>query len=130
AHIALGEIDRARAILDSAPDAKKGDPAIMSVYAELDLAAETAETGEAAELLARLEANADDHQARLDLALAQIAAKNHEAAVETLLDLFRRAPEFEDGAAKAQLFKLFDMLGPKDPVAQKGRRRLSSMIFA
>ncbi|MEM9811515.1 MAG: thioredoxin domain-containing protein, partial [Pseudomonadota bacterium] len=41
AHIALGEIDRARAILDSAPDAKKGDPAIMSVYAELDLAAET-----------------------------------------------------------------------------------------
>ena len=35
-----------------------------------------------------------------------------------------------DGAAKAQLSKLFDSLGPKSEAAQKGRRRLSSMSFA
>ena len=52
------------------------------------------------------------------------------AAIDALLELFRRDREWNDGAAKAQLFKLFDSLGPKSEAAQKGRRRLSSMIFA
>ena len=129
-HIALGETDQARAILDSAPEDKRSDPALAAVYAELDLAAETAEAGEVAELRAKIAADPGDLQARLDLAMAEIAARDNEAAVETLLELFRRDREWGEGAAKTQLFKLFDMLGPKDPLAQKGRRRLSSMIFA
>ena len=35
-----------------------------------------------------------------------------------------------DGAAKAQLFTIFEALKPNDPVALNGRRKLSSMIFA
>ncbi|MCH7891767.1 MAG: tetratricopeptide repeat protein, partial [Gemmatimonadetes bacterium] len=69
-----------------------------------------------ADLKARLEANPDDHQARYDLALALLAGKDREGAVETLLELFRRDAEWNDGAAKAQLFKLFDSFGPKDPL--------------
>jgi putative thioredoxin len=46
-----------------------------------------------------------------------------------LLDLFRRDREWNDAAAKAQLFTIFDALPPKDPIALKGRRKLSSMIF-
>ncbi len=129
-HAALGEVDQARALLDSVPAERKSDPAIAAVYAQLDLAASAAEAGETAELKAKLDANPDDHQARLDLAMAEIAAQDMEGAVETLLELFRRDREWGEEAAKTQLFKLFDMLGPKDPIAQKGRRRLSSMIFA
>jgi putative thioredoxin len=47
-----------------------------------------------------------------------------------LLELFRRDREWNDGAAKTQLFTIFDALKPTDPIVQKGRRRLSSMIFA
>ena len=53
-----------------------------------------------------------------------------EEAVNVLLDSFRRDRDWNDGAAKAQLLTIFDSLKPTDPVAQKGRRRLSSMIFA
>ncbi len=38
--------------------------------------------------------------------------------------------DWNEGAAKAQLITIFDSLPGKDPLAQKGRRRLSSMIFA
>ncbi|MDT8345846.1 MAG: tetratricopeptide repeat protein, partial [Thermohalobaculum sp.] len=78
----------------------------------------------------RLDANPADHQARYDLALALIAEKDTEGAIDQLLELFRRDREWSEAAARTQLFKLFDTLGPKDPLTQKGRRRLSSMIFA
>ena len=53
-----------------------------------------------------------------------------EAAIDQLLEGFRRDRDWNDGAAKAQLITIFDAMGPADPVAQKGRRRLSSLIFA
>lgn len=130
AHIALGEHDQARGLLENLPEDKQSDPIIAAVFAELDLAAQSADAGETDELLAKLESNPDDHQARLDLAIAQVAAKDTAAAIDTLLELFRRDREWNESAAKEQLFKVFDMLGPKDELAQKGRRRLSSMIFA
>ena len=62
--------------------------------------------------------------------VALIGKGDPEAAIDALLELFRRDREWNDGASKAQLFKLFDSLGPKSEAVQKGRRRLSSMIFA
>ena len=130
AHIALGEGDRAQALIDGAPEEGKNDPAIAAVRAQLELATDVQDAGEVAEALARVDANPEDLQARFDLAMAQVSAGQSEEAIETLLEIFRRDREWNEGAAKEQLFKLFDALGPKDPLVQKGRRRLSSMIFA
>ncbi len=128
--LAVGDIERAKQTLEMAPPEIADDPAITTVRAAIELAEQTQETGEEAELKARLEANPDDHQARYDLALALLAGNDREGSVETLLELFRRDREWNDGAAKEQLFKLFDSFGPKDPLTLSGRRRLSSMIFA
>jgi putative thioredoxin len=130
AELAVGDIARAKQTLEMAPPEIAADPAIATARAAIELAEQTQDTGEEAELKARLEANPDDHQTRYDLALALLAGKDREGAVETLLELFRRDAEWNDGAAKAQLFKLFDSFGPKDPLTLSGRRRLSSMIFA
>jgi regulator of protease activity HflC (stomatin/prohibitin superfamily) len=86
--------------------------------------------GPVTDLLATVLAEPDNHQARYDLALALHASGKVEAAVEELLELFRRDREWNDAAAKAQLFKIFDSLKPQDPIVLKGRRKLSSMIFA
>jgi len=130
AHIALGEVDRAQALIDGAPEEGRNDPALAAVRAQLELATDVQDAGEVAEALARVDANPEDLQARFDLAMAQVSAGQSEEAIETLLEIFRRDREWNEGAAKEQLFKLFDALGPKDPLVQKGRRRLSSMIFA
>jgi len=129
AHLALGDIAKAKAILDMAPEAKQGDVAITAVRAQIDLTEAAADAGDTAELQAKVDADPDDHQARFDLALALIGNGESEAAIDALIEIFRRDREWNDGAAKEQLFKLFDSLGPKSVAAQKGRRRLSSMIF-
>ncbi len=127
---AVGQLDQAKAALDAAPEDIASDPAIVAARAQIELAEQAAGAGETDDLRAALEAEPDNHQARLDLAAALMGANEAEAAIDELLELFRRDREWEDGAAKAQLFKIFDSLGEKDPVGLKGRRCLSSMIFA
>ena len=94
------------------------------------MARQAANAGPEADLRAAVEADPADHQARFDLALALHAAGKVEEAVDQLLDLFRRDREWNDGAARTQLFTIFEALKPQDPIVLKGRRRLSSMIFA
>ena len=130
AHIAAGQADQAQALLDATPAELVGKPEIEAARAQLDLLKQAEAAGPVAELQAKLDADPDDHQSRLDLAVALHAQGDAEAAVEHLLDLFRRDREWKDGAAKEQLFKIFDAIKPDDPVALNGRRRLSSMIFA
>ncbi|MEM6480018.1 MAG: co-chaperone YbbN, partial [Pseudomonadota bacterium] len=129
AHIALGELDQAEAILNGAPAEISDAPELEAARAQLELAKPAEDAGPVAELRAAVEANADDHQARFDLAQALHASGDTEAAVAELLELFRRDREWNDGAAKAQLFTIFDALKPNDPIVLGGRRKLSSMIF-
>ena len=130
AHIAMGDLDTAEALLNNAATAIAAAPEIEAARAQIALARQADEAGPLAELQSAVVANPDDLQARFDYAKALYAAGQAEAAIEELLDLFRRDREWNDGAAKAQLFTIFDALKPTDPLVQKGRRRLSSMIFA
>ena len=130
AHVALGELDQAEALLEAAPPAMAGAPELAAARAQVALARQAADAGPVAELRAAVEADPDDHASRLDLAAALQGAGDVEGAVDQLLELFRRDREWRDGAARTQLLTLFDALGATDPVVLKGRRRLSSMIFA
>lgn len=129
-HLAKGETDEAEATLNGAPAEISTAPEIEAVHAQIALARQAENAGPAAELRAKVDANPDDHQARLDLAQALHAQGDVEAAVSELLDLFRRDRDWNDGAAKTQLFTIFDALPPQDPIVLNGRRKLSSLIFA
>lgn len=130
AYLALDDIDQAEAILNGAPAEISTDPLLEAVHAQIALAREAANAGPVAELQAAVAAAPDDHQARFDLAVALHANGDVEAAIDALLELFRRDRDWNDGAAKAQLFKIFDSLDAKDPLVLNGRRKLSSLIFA
>lgn len=130
AQIAAGEEDQARSMLNNPPPELAEDPAVQALRAQLELADQAAEAGETSELEAKVDANPDDHQSRFDLAVAQFGGGNTEAAINNLLELFRRDRDWNEDAARQQLFKIFDSLGPQDELAQTGRRKLSSIIFA
>ena len=85
---------------------------IEAARAQIELARQAANAGPETELRAPVAANPDDHQARFDLALALHANGKVDEAVDQLLDLFRRDREWNDGAAKAQLFTIFEALKP------------------
>jgi putative thioredoxin len=97
----------------------------------LDLAEAGAKAqGALGELRARLERDANDHQARFDLAGALFASGERENAVDELLDLVRRDRKWNDEGARKQLVKFFEAMGGTDPLTQSARRRLSSILFS
>ena len=130
AHLALGNDDQAEALLNNAPASLASAPEIEAVRAQIALKKQAATAGPVADLRAAVEADPKNHQARFDLAQALHAQGEVEEAVEELLELFRRDRNWNDEAAKKQLFTIFDALKPEDPIALEGRRRLSSLIFA
>ena len=130
AYIAMDQLDQAEAFLNGAPMEISNAPELEAAHAQLQLARQAADAGPVAELTAAVEANPTDAQARFDLAQALYANGDAESAVTHLLELFRQDREWNDGAAKAQLFTIFDALKPNDPIVLNGRRKLSSMIFA
>lgn len=130
AYLALDQVDQAEAVLNGAPADLHGTPEIEAAHAQLNLARQAADAGPLADLRAKVDADDTDLQAKLDLATALHAAGQTEEAVDILLAAFRQDREWNDGAAKTQLFTIFDALPANDPIVLNGRRKLSSMIFA
>jgi putative thioredoxin len=122
-----GDLERAREVLEMAPpDAK--DPDLDGVRAALALAAEA--PSETAEFEARLQADADDHAARFELAKALAGHGDMHAAVDELIEIVRRDRAWNDEAARKQLITIFEAAGPTSDVAKQGRRKLSAILFS
>ena len=130
AHLAMGDIDTAQQLLDAIPAAIASAKEIDPVRAKLDLARQAAKAGPEDDLRAAHLADPTNPQLMFDLALALLAADKAQEAVDTLLAVFKLDRDWNDGAARKQLFTIFDALKPQDPIVLAGRRRLSSMIFA
>ncbi|MGH6989589.1 MAG: tetratricopeptide repeat protein, partial [Stellaceae bacterium] len=133
AKLAIGRKDLAAAaeILANVPPAAAAHAEIQAARAALELAeAGTKVQGAYAELEDRLNSNPDDHQARLDLASALFAAGERERAIDELLNLVKRAREWNDQAARKQLVKFFEAMGHADPLTVETRKRLSSILFS
>ena len=129
-HIALGDLDQAEAILNGMPLEISQKPEVESVHAQLELAKQALDAGPISDLAKLVEKNPDDHEARFKLAQALHGSGQVEDAVDQLLELFKRDKEWNDEAAKSQLFVIFEALEPNNPIVLNGRRKLSSLIFA
>jgi putative thioredoxin len=129
AYVAAGQLDEAEAVLAALPEELAKDAAIGQARSALDLARNAPPPGEFAALEARVAADAADHQARLDLASAQIAAGQRDAAADNLLAIIAADRDWNEGAARARLLSLFEAVGLEDAWVKAQRRRLSDVLF-
>lgn len=127
--LALGQADAAAAALAAVPADSK-DAAVAQARAALALAQDTGPAVDLAPLHARLAADPDDHEARFDLANGLLAAGDRDGAATALLDIVARDRDWNEGAARARLLKLFEAVGLGDPWSVATRRKLSTMLFA
>lgn len=127
--VALHRLDEAEAALAALPEDAAKAPEIERARAALDLARSAPPAEDLAPLIAAVEANPDDLQARYDLANAQMAAGQRDAAADSLLDIVARDRDWNDGAARAQFLKLLEVVGIEDPWVSGQRRRLSAILF-
>ncbi|MCS7267816.1 MAG: thioredoxin [Geminicoccaceae bacterium] len=128
--LAAGQRADAKRLLEKAPKTAANHPAIAGAKAAIQLAEEAGELGDPAALEARLAADPNDHDARYRLATLLFLRGQIEPAMEHLCTIVRKDRGWNDEAARKQLLKFFDALGPKHPATIKGRRMLSSVLFA
>ncbi len=129
-HISIDDLDQAEAILNGVPIEICQSPEIESIHAQIELAKQARDTGPINDLADLVEKEPDDHDARFKLAQALHGSGQVEEAVDQLLELFKRDREWNEGAAKSQLFTIFEALEPNNKIVLNGRRKLSSLIFA
>ncbi|MEM7045109.1 MAG: thioredoxin [Pseudomonadota bacterium] len=130
AEIALGKSAAARSRLEAVSKEHANHVDIAGAKAALSLAEEAGTLPDPAELASRLEADGKDHAARLDLATAMFLRGQTEEAMEQLLHVVKTDREWEDQAARKQLVKFFNALGPTHPATVAGRRQLSAVLFS
>ena len=131
AMIDRGEFDQAREVLARATGDLARHAEIAAARSALDLAEQGQKAmGESGKLRERLAQDPDDHAARLELATALFGAGQREEAIDELLALYKRDREWDEQAARKQLVKFFEVMGPTDPLTLSARRRLSSLMFS
>jgi putative thioredoxin len=126
--VADGQLDAAEQHLDTLDPELAKDPGVARARSAVQLARVAPPVDDLAPMVARVNANPDDLQARFDLALAQMA-NDRDAAADGLLHIVRTDREWNDGAARQQLLKLFEVVGLMDPWVSQQRRRLSAILF-
>lgn len=124
-----GNLEGARGVIAAVPDAKMADPAVASIIAAIELAEKSASLGDTAELEAKLAQNANDHQARFDLAMALAAKEKRDDAVDHLIEIIKRDRTWDEDGARRQLLQFFEAWGPMDETSIAGRRKLSAVLF-
>ena len=125
--LASGQVEEARALLDEQPAELASKPEIARARAALELA--SAPRVDTAPFEARLAADADDHEARFELAAAKMAGGDRDAAADELLEIVRRDREWNEGAARKRFLQLLEAQGLEDPWSSAQRRRLSALLF-
>ncbi len=127
----LGEVDQARqvmAVIDSDPRLAT-DPAIAPARSALELAGTRVDDSELTALRVAAAAAPEDMAAQLAFAEAAFAAGSRDEAADVLLAMIAADREWNEGAAKAKLLKIFEATGLEDEWVVGVRRRLSRVLF-
>lgn len=130
-YVGAGDTARAKQILDGLPPEALKSAEVQQVLTQIELAAQAEKAqGQVAQFLEKIAHDPNDHQTRLDLAIALFGGGQQEAAMEQLIESFKRDRTWNEGAARKQLIKFWEALGPTHALTVSGRRRLSSMMFS
>jgi len=125
----IGELAQANDLFDRLPEATRGSEPGKAVSGQLLFARLAAKTDGIDALSERLHNQPEDHGARFDLALCEVARYDYQAAMEHLFQILELDPQFRDGAARELIITLANMLLPNEPeMAQEYRRRLGNLL--
>ncbi|TPG41226.1 co-chaperone YbbN [Sphingomonas koreensis] len=127
--VAADRDDDAAAAIAALPDELAKLPEIERAKSALALKQEAQPVDDLAGLEAEVAGKPDDLDARYRLAGGQMAAGDRDGAADNLLAIIAAERDWNEGAARDRLLKLFDVTGLENPWVAAQRRRLSAVLF-
>ena len=129
-YLGLGELNKAQDVITNLPKDMENIKDLSPIRAQLELATQAASYASIDDLKLLVISEPKNYKAQMELAVLMHSNGDTEEAIGKLLVILRNDIEWDEGSAKAQLIKIFDSMKANDPIALKGRRQLSSIIFA
>jgi len=127
--LAAGQKDEARSVHEALPQSLKDEPVVAQAKSALELAGSDVDEGELQALRAAAVERPADMDAQFAFAQGAMAVGHRDDAADTLLAMIERDPSWNEGAARAKLLQIFEVIGLEDPWVAAHRRRLSLLLF-
>jgi putative thioredoxin len=129
--LAMGDEDQAQDALAQVPAKIAEHAEVAGARSAVALALEGKRAaGQIGAFTRRLAADANDHEARYELATALNASGKRAEAAEALLEIVKRDRTWREDGARQQLLKFFEAWGFDDAATMAARRKLSALLFA
>ncbi len=123
-----GDLAEAQRLLDEIAEGAKDRGRIDSLAARLALAQGVAGGADENTLRARIETDATDLGARLELANLLALKQDYRGALEELLEIVRRDRAFQNDIGRKTMLQIFSLLGSDDDLLREYRGKLSSLV--
>lgn len=124
--IECGSVEQAKALLATITMVDQ-DSRYQALQGKIELAEQAAESPEIKALQAQLEANPDDLQLKIDLAVQLHQANKAEDALELLLSVLQKDLNFGDG--KKMMLDIINALPDGEPLKSTYRRKVYSLLY-
>lgn len=125
----LGELEQAQSLFSRLPESSRETEMGKALSGQLTFAGLAARADDMETLQNRLGSNAEDMDARFDLAIHQIALYQYQEAIDNLFILLNQDAEYKDGAAKEMIVTVANMIAPVNiELAQEIRRKLANLL--
>ena len=128
-YLQSGDFENCEAVLKALPANVQVSDEARKIQDELNLSRVTSDSLEVEELLAQLENEPDKHEIRVQLANQYLVSHQYEQALESLLTILRQDMNFQEGEAKTAMLKVFEILGPQDPLTRSYRTKLATLLY-
>jgi putative thioredoxin len=127
--VGTGQVDDAAGLIEGLAEEARKDPAVARAESAIALAREAQPVDDLSALQRRVEASPEDLEARYELAGGLMASGDRDGAADQLLAIIAADRAWNEGAARARLLKLMEVVGLEDPWTSATRRRLSALLF-
>lgn len=125
-NVEMGNLAQAKTLVDSIGMADQ-DAYYQSIVGKIELAEQAAESPEIKALQAKLEANPDDMQVKVDLAVQLHQANQPADALDLLFSVLKRDLNF--GEAKKVTLDMINALPDGEPLKSQYRRKIYSLLY-
>jgi putative thioredoxin len=128
-YIKLDHLNEAEQLLATVPQDGLKNKEIITATAALEMAKQGQDAGDVAELREKASRDPENLNTQYDLALALQAKGAFDEAGDILLAIVAKDVSWNDGAAREQIVKMFEVAGQTSEFTKITRRKLSSLLF-
>lgn len=125
--VSLADLDTADSCLNALPEESRKGPQAQRLAGIIELARESDQSVSSQELQKTLDSDPDNTATRYQLAISMALGGDVQQAMDHLLILIQKEPDYSDGAPRKKLLALFNVLGD-DPLVGQYRRKLFALL--